>query len=364
MRQDEQEVAKRIPMPERLLSKDRAMKFERRHARSDFAADPVDDSDSEDLEATLMVGPSPSKAVRTILDKKISACGAMPGSSSAVRARCARGSLSHETFVCLSDIQILKKLPGCLSFGSALHLRENCTELCQVCSFSRKTRTCKKSWLCDFCHMQPAQSRPRKKGSGAFQVSQLGDETVLCMYQEMEAENKMSKDTHVRHQSRNFGTPRHQRQLHHRHHQQDSGLQTEWQSVQGRQSQVDAQMQARFLNSQHRMHVQQQLQEREHQQSTFSLQGQLQEMQNRQKLVELQLQLEELQMQLQQSQQQRQWQQSQSSRAYPQAASAHVLEPATPSYPAYKALRVPANLPDPPPIPREANDTLSFDLML
>jgi len=73
---------------------------------------------------------------------------------------------SRRNMLSLSDIQRLRhwrEVDGWrpLSFGSVLHLC-NHTEHCRPCMFERKARRCRKSWLCDFCHLHT--DRPLRGG--------------------------------------------------------------------------------------------------------------------------------------------------------------------------------------------------------
>jgi len=66
-----------------------------------------------------------------------------------------------------SEIRLLTKARKVapLSFGSAKHVSKKNDQPCRPCMFeSQKPGRCKRSWLCDFCHMNHPRSRlPQKQ---------------------------------------------------------------------------------------------------------------------------------------------------------------------------------------------------------
>lgn len=145
-------------------------------------------SASEEIDVDIVVGPNPSQAVRHIMTQQFQKL--VEGSDhEGLRRRAMQGPISTRKKVELSDCQILSRMSSDRqprSFGTTLHLGVNCTILCQVCSFSGTLRACKKSWLCDFCHALSPQCRNRRKGSGAWQVSQLSQERILELYEALQ----------------------------------------------------------------------------------------------------------------------------------------------------------------------------------
>mmetsp|Transcript_28505 Transcript_28505/g.60484 ORF Transcript_28505/g.60484 Transcript_28505/m.60484 type:complete len:361 (+) Transcript_28505:197-1279(+) len=76
-------------------------------------------------------------------------------------------SRSHELFY--SDIVSLTRQRGQrLSFGSVLHACGH-TDLCRPCMFERKSRHCRKSWLCDFCHLHIERPTRTRRGGKRVQ---------------------------------------------------------------------------------------------------------------------------------------------------------------------------------------------------
>eukprot|EP00933_Yihiella_yeosuensis_P064527 TRINITY_DN67921_c0_g1_i1.p1 TRINITY_DN67921_c0_g1~~TRINITY_DN67921_c0_g1_i1.p1 ORF type:complete len:155 (-),score=10.14 TRINITY_DN67921_c0_g1_i1:150-614(-) len=49
-----------------------------------------------------------------------------------------------------------------LSFGSLLHVNGR-REHCRPCMFERSVGRCRKTWLCDFCHMHTGGNRNKKR---------------------------------------------------------------------------------------------------------------------------------------------------------------------------------------------------------
>lgn len=163
-----------------------------RKRRADHS-DRDDESASEDQleDADVVVGPNPSPAVRQIMTEQYQELAeGLPAAAEGLQTRAMQGPISGRRMVALSDCQILARMSEGgqpRSFGTALHLGENCTILCQVCSFSGSARACKKSWLCDFCHGLSLQCRNKRKGSGAWQVSQLSDQRIMELYKALQA---------------------------------------------------------------------------------------------------------------------------------------------------------------------------------
>lgn len=167
-----------------------------RKRRADHSDLSDDESASEDQleDVNVVVGPNPSSAVRQIMTDQyrelVEGPGGLPTATEGFQTRAMQGPISGRRMVALSDCQILARLSEGgqpRSFGTALHLGENCTILCQVCSFSGSARACKKSWLCDFCHGLSLQCRNKRKGSGAWQVSQLSDQRIMELYKALQA---------------------------------------------------------------------------------------------------------------------------------------------------------------------------------
>mmetsp|Transcript_19646 Transcript_19646/g.45700 ORF Transcript_19646/g.45700 Transcript_19646/m.45700 type:complete len:367 (+) Transcript_19646:117-1217(+) len=148
-------------------------------------------SSAEELEdVDFILGPNPSETARRVLTQQFQefAEGQPADVRDRIRERCAEGPSTSRGCVRLSDCMIMDRMSGgqhTQSFGTALHLGRNCTILCSVCSFNRSNRRCKNSWLCDFCHAQVSQQRNKRKGSGAWQVSQLSSEHVDRLYEEL-----------------------------------------------------------------------------------------------------------------------------------------------------------------------------------
>lgn len=155
--------------------------------RTDSESDESGDEEQlEDVE--IVVGPNPSPAVQQIMTAQFREFAeGLPDQAEVLRVRAMQGPTSGRKVVALSDCQILTQMsPGMRrrSFGTTLHLGHNCTILCQVCSFSGSGRSCKKSWLCDFCHGQSTlQCHNKRKGSGAWQVSQLSAQQIIELYE-------------------------------------------------------------------------------------------------------------------------------------------------------------------------------------
>lgn len=155
--------------------------------RTDSESD--ESGDEEQLEdVQIVVGPNPSPAVQQIMKAQFQEFAeGLPFEAETLRVRAMQGPMSGRTVVALSDCQILTQMSQGArrrSFGTTLHLGHNCTILCQVCSFSGSGRSCKKSWLCDFCHGQSTlQCHNKRKGSGAWQVSQLSAQQIIELYE-------------------------------------------------------------------------------------------------------------------------------------------------------------------------------------
>lgn len=102
------------------------------------------DSDGEapqaEEELDVIVGPTANAVMPKAFEELI-----LPGPERAIR--------SNPSALYLSDIMVLCQAGRrALSFGSVLHLCMQ-EEHCRPCMFERKSRKCKKSWLCDFCHL-------------------------------------------------------------------------------------------------------------------------------------------------------------------------------------------------------------------
>lgn len=67
-----------------------------------------------------------------------------------------------------------------LSFGSVLHLDDGQNPFCRPCSFERPpTRTCTKSWFCDFCHLHAPERQERRKAAAAAKKARRTEEVDL-----------------------------------------------------------------------------------------------------------------------------------------------------------------------------------------
>ncbi|CAE7871206.1 SCCPDH, partial [Symbiodinium necroappetens] len=168
---------------------------------------PEEDSDglsgSElELEAVeILVGPNASETARDALKfrfRDYAQRGQTTHATDKFQERCAQGPISSRECVALSDCMIMRGISGgqnTLSFGTALHLGRACTILCSVCSFNSSNRTCRKAWLCDFCHARSTQPRNKKKGSGAWQVSQLPSDRIAELYEELRQSYEATRRT-------------------------------------------------------------------------------------------------------------------------------------------------------------------------
>lgn len=160
-------------------------------------------SEEELQDLDVVVGPNPSAAVRQIMGEQFREMAeGLPTAphTEGLRARAMQGPLSDRKTVAMSDCQILSHLSKGThprSFGTTLHLGQNCTILCQVCSFSGTARACKKAWLCDFCHGLSMQCRNKRKGSGAWQVSQMSSQRIIELYEALRASVQLGPDTEV-----------------------------------------------------------------------------------------------------------------------------------------------------------------------
>mmetsp|Transcript_8979 Transcript_8979/g.21288 ORF Transcript_8979/g.21288 Transcript_8979/m.21288 type:complete len:299 (+) Transcript_8979:102-998(+) len=159
---------------------------------------------SDELEAVdVLVGPNPSETARDALklrfrDYAQRGQGQDIDATDKFQERCAQGPISSRGCVALSDCMIMRGISSgqnTLSFGTALHLGRACTILCSVCSFNSSNRTCKKAWLCDFCHARSTQPRNKKKGSGAWQVSQLPSDRIAELYEELRQSYEATRRT-------------------------------------------------------------------------------------------------------------------------------------------------------------------------
>jgi len=159
----------------------------------DEASAEASDQDTDDI--NFRIGPSSSKAIRWAWHGHFTdlASNCRAGSSA---ERCASaGVRSRHNYVVLSEIMNLQrcfpKNNRSVSFGSSLHTGLACDDLCQVCSFNNSGKSsCKMSFLCDFCHMDSGAKRDRRRGSGAWQVAQMGDARIMEIYQERRSQWK------------------------------------------------------------------------------------------------------------------------------------------------------------------------------
>lgn len=155
-----------------------------------------------ELEAVeILVGPNASETARDALKfrfRDYAQRGQTTHATDKFQERCAQGPISSRECVALSDCMIMRGISGgqnTLSFGTALHLGRACTILCSVCSFNSSNRTCRKAWLCDFCHARSTQPRNKKKGSGAWQVSQLPPDRIAELYEELRQSYEATRRT-------------------------------------------------------------------------------------------------------------------------------------------------------------------------
>lgn len=67
-----------------------------------------------------------------------------------------------------------KRSSGPLSFGSVIHMNCGSRRHCRPCMFERAPTSCKRKWLCDFCHLHFSETKKARSISRAMAATQQG----------------------------------------------------------------------------------------------------------------------------------------------------------------------------------------------
>jgi len=131
----------------------------------------VDEDACPETDTELVIGPTEFAASSSSSLSSLSIPVSKVKRRHAGRQRKSNAIQSTSTCVLFSETQLLSKARKVapLSFGSVQHLaaRPGQDVVCRPCMFeTQRPGKCKKSWLCDFCHMNHPRARVESKKDG------------------------------------------------------------------------------------------------------------------------------------------------------------------------------------------------------